>query len=126
MKPILTDEIRDERLAAIDMDASLFREAGHRLIDDIADFLSSIRSYHVTPAHGPRSLQAKLPASMPVTGVDVQPLLKETWDLLCENSLLNGHPRFWGYITSSPAPIGMLADLLASAINSNSVKVPVQ
>jgi aromatic-L-amino-acid/L-tryptophan decarboxylase len=35
------------------------------------------------------------------------------------HSLLNGHPRFFGYITSSPAPIGMLGDLLASALNAN-------
>src|SRR5207253_8831214 len=33
--------------------------------------------------------------------------------------LFNGHPRFFGYITSSPAPIGMLGDLLASALNPN-------
>ena len=36
-----------------------------------------------------------------------------------ENSLLNGHPKFMGYITSSPAPIGVLADLLAATINPN-------
>src|SRR5205814_6103427 len=29
------------------------------------------------------------------------------------------HPRFFGYITSSPAPIGMLGDLLAAALNPN-------
>jgi glutamate/tyrosine decarboxylase-like PLP-dependent enzyme len=38
---------------------------------------------------------------------------------LFAHSLFNGHPRFFGYITSSPAPIGMLGDLLASAINPN-------
>ena len=36
-----------------------------------------------------------------------------------EHSLFNGHPRFFGYITSSPAPIGALGDLLAGAINRN-------
>ncbi|MGB6688950.1 MAG: pyridoxal-dependent decarboxylase [Terracidiphilus sp.] len=35
------------------------------------------------------------------------------------HSLFNGHPRFWGYITSSAAPIGALADLLAAAVNPN-------
>src|SRR5262249_61195197 len=30
-----------------------------------------------------------------------------------------GHPRFFGYITSSPAPVGALGDLLASAVNAN-------
>jgi glutamate/tyrosine decarboxylase-like PLP-dependent enzyme len=38
---------------------------------------------------------------------------------LFEHSLFNGHPRFFGYITASPAPIGILGDLLASAINPN-------
>lgn len=40
-------------------------------------------------------------------------------DLLFDHSLFNGHPRFWGYITSSAAPIGALADLLAAAVNPN-------
>jgi glutamate/tyrosine decarboxylase-like PLP-dependent enzyme len=32
---------------------------------------------------------------------------------------LTGHPRFLGYIVGAPAPIGALADLLASAVNPN-------
>ena len=39
--------------------------------------------------------------------------------MLFNHSLLNGHPKFFGYITSSPAPIGALADLLAAAVNPN-------
>jgi aromatic-L-amino-acid decarboxylase len=39
--------------------------------------------------------------------------------MLIDHSLFNGHPKFWGYITSSAAPIGMLAELLAAAINPN-------
>ena len=38
--------------------------------------------------------------------------------LLFDHSLFNGHPRFYGYITSSAAPIGMLAELLAAAVNA--------
>jgi len=113
------DESLYRRHSPIEMDASAFREAGHQLIDEISDFLSSISQYPVTTAPTPRSLQAKLPKGMPLTGADPTALIKEVWRLMAENSLLNGHPRFWGYITSSPAPVGMLADLLASAINSN-------
>ena len=36
-----------------------------------------------------------------------------------EHSLFNGHPRFFGYITASPAPIGILGELLAAAVNPN-------
>ena len=33
--------------------------------------------------------------------------------------MFNGHPKFLGYITSSAAPIGMLADLLSASVNPN-------
>jgi glutamate/tyrosine decarboxylase-like PLP-dependent enzyme len=39
--------------------------------------------------------------------------------LLFDNSTFNGHPRFWGYITASAAPIGILGELLAAAVNPN-------
>ena len=38
---------------------------------------------------------------------------------LFDHSLFNGHPRFFGYITAPPAPIGILADFLAAAVNPN-------
>ncbi|HEV7127758.1 MAG TPA: pyridoxal-dependent decarboxylase, partial [Ktedonobacterales bacterium] len=46
-------------------------------------------------------------------------MLDSAADLLLAHSLFNGHPRFWGYITSSAAPIGALGDLLAAAVNPN-------
>lgn len=119
MSPVLPHEESDQRQSPIDMDAASFREAGHQLINDIADLLSSIRNNKVTTSPTPRSLQAKLPQEMPLTGMKTESLIKESWQLLVNNSLFNGHPRFWGYITSSPAPVGMLGDLLASAVNSN-------
>ena len=45
--------------------------------------------------------------------------MEEAATLLFDHSLLNGHPRFWGYITSSAAPIGALGDLLAAVVNPN-------
>jgi transcriptional regulator of acetoin/glycerol metabolism len=56
---------------------------------------------------------------MPEKGRQAAQLLEEASTLLFDHSLFNGHPRFWGYITSPAAPIGMLGDLLASAVNPN-------
>jgi glutamate/tyrosine decarboxylase-like PLP-dependent enzyme len=56
---------------------------------------------------------------MPVVGTDPTLLLEHAATLLFEHSLFNGHPRFWGYITSSAAPIGALGDLLAATVNPN-------
>jgi glutamate/tyrosine decarboxylase-like PLP-dependent enzyme len=46
-------------------------------------------------------------------------LLEETARQLFAHSLFNGHPRFFGYITAPPAPIGILGDFLAAALNPN-------
>ena len=119
MNHILSDESLEQRLSIIDMDPSVFRETGFRLINDITEFLSSISDLPVTTVQTPGSLQAKLPGSFPISGTDPSKLMEETWELLANNSLLNGHPKFWGYITSSASPIGILGDLMASAINSN-------
>src|SRR5258705_12360427 len=105
MNSQLSDEALDRRQSPIDMDPALFREAGYQLVNDIAGLLSSIRNYPVTTSPTPRSLQAKLPETIPVTGMAPLSLLKESWQLLVNNSLFNSHPGFWGYITSSPAPI---------------------
>ena len=56
---------------------------------------------------------------LPEEGKDPDVLLRHAADLLFAHSLFNGHPRFYGYITSSAAPIGILADLLAAAVNAN-------
>ena len=114
-----SSEYADTRQRIIDLDAKVFRQAGYQLIDDIARFLSEIGKYPVTPAPAPHIIREMLPQSMPHKGADPSALVKDTWDLLLNHSLFNGHPKFWGYITSSPAPLGMLADLLAAAINSN-------
>jgi glutamate/tyrosine decarboxylase-like PLP-dependent enzyme len=114
-----TVDLSENRSTSINMDAETFRTIGHQLINDVANFLSAIEDRPITNSPLPHELQAKLPSSFPINGMDPSQLIKETWELMVKNSLFNGHPRFWGYITSSPAPIGMLGDLLASAINSN-------
>ena len=60
-----------------------------------------------------------LEGPLPEAGRDPGPLLEQTTRLLFEHSLFNAHPRFFGYITASPAPIGILGDFLASALNAN-------
>jgi aromatic-L-amino-acid/L-tryptophan decarboxylase len=109
------------RVAPLVMTSESFRSVGHELVDRIAGFLSSIHTFPVTPAESPRDVRAALAADrkLPDAGQAPDILLREATRLLLEHSLLNGHPRFFGYVTSSPAPIGMLAELLASAVNAN-------
>jgi glutamate/tyrosine decarboxylase-like PLP-dependent enzyme len=109
------------RAAALDMTGDQFRSLGHDLVNRIADFLASIITRPVTRAESPEDVRAALGATraLPEAGQDPGILLRDAADLLFDHSLFNGHPRFYGYITSSAAPIGMLADLLAAAVNAN-------
>lgn len=109
------------RAAPIALDSDSFRRAGHELVDAIADFLASLPDRPVTPDESPESVRRLIDgeASLPEEGKEAGPLLQRTARLLFDHSLFNGHPRFFGYVTSSPAPVGMLGDLLAAAVNPN-------
>lgn len=108
------------RKTPIEISNQNFKEIGHQLIDEIADFINTIEEKPVTTGESPKQIQDLLGnVSLPENGTSASELLSKTSDLLLNHSLLNGHPKFMGYITSSPAPMGMLADLLAAAVNSN-------
>jgi glutamate/tyrosine decarboxylase-like PLP-dependent enzyme len=109
-----------KRDAILDMDPEEFRKLGHQLIDQISDFLTSLPSRPLTKADTPSEVRTLLKQrSLPEKGMEAEQLLNQVATLLFDHSLFNGHPKFWGYITASPAPIGMLADILAAAVNPN-------
>jgi aromatic-L-amino-acid/L-tryptophan decarboxylase len=113
-----SDLVRDAPLA---MDAVTFRALGHRLVDQVATFLESLPRGPVTRDESPSTVRDALDLTgpLPESGMDPGPLLERTAQQLFDHSLFNGHPRFFGYITAPPAPIGILADFLAAAVNPN-------
>jgi aromatic-L-amino-acid/L-tryptophan decarboxylase len=115
--------MREQRLTPetpLALEPERFRELGHELVDEIADFMRALPGQPVTTTAGPDELRALLPAGgVPEHGEDAGELLRTTARLLFRHSTFNAHPLFLGYITSSPAPIGVLGELLASAVNQN-------
>jgi len=109
-----------KRENSIEISKTEFRKMGYQLIDTISDFLDDISNQPVTTTKSIKELQQLLGnSSLPNKGVSADELLISTSKLLFDNSLLNGHPKFFGFITSSAAPIGALADLLAASVNPN-------
>ena len=110
----------DNRDTSIELGKEEFKRIGYQLIDTIATFIDTIEERPVTTGESPEQVQQLLgTASLPEHGTPAGELLSKTADLLFNHSLLNGHPKFLGYITSSPAPLGALADLLAATVNPN-------
>src|SRR5580698_9701315 len=115
------DDELGNRVSPLAMGSEEFRKLGIELVNRIADFLESLPRRPVTPSESPADIRLALDAQrrLPQKGADASQLLNHAADLLFEHSLFNGHPRFWGYVTSSAAPIGALGDLLAAAVNPN-------
>ncbi len=110
----------NKRENSIDINKKEFQEIGYKLIDTISNFFDVISEKPVTTTKSPKELQKVLGnSSLPEYGLPVEELLSSTSKLLFDHSLFNGHPKFFGFITSSAAPIGALADLLASSVNAN-------
>ena len=118
----MNDEQRDgKRNSPLEMSGEEFRSLGHTLVDRIAAFLDSLPQRKVTTGESPTEIREALDAerTLPQRGADPAQLLDHAADLLMEHSLFNGHPRFWGYITSPAAPLGVLGEMLAAAVNPN-------
>jgi aromatic-L-amino-acid/L-tryptophan decarboxylase len=114
------DDLR-QRETPLKLSSEEFRTLGYRLVDRIARHFETIADRSVTPGESPGVVRRVLGIEnrLPIHGMEPQAVLDEITDMLLLHSLFNAHPRFWGYITAGPAPIGVLADLLASAVNPN-------
>jgi glutamate/tyrosine decarboxylase-like PLP-dependent enzyme len=109
------------RRAAVELAPDDFRSIGHRLVDQLADFLGGLPSRPVTPGETPASVRAAIGSdrALPEQGAEPASVVADAANLLFSHSLLNGHPRFFGYITSSAMPIGAFGDFIAAVLNCN-------
>ncbi len=109
------------REAALAMPPERFRALGHALVDRLADELIRLPQRPVASGASPAAVRAVLDAAraLPSQGEDAGALLDAAATLLFEHSVHSAHPRSHGYIAAAPAPIGVLAELLAAALNAN-------
>lgn len=112
--------MKNHRESPIEINSSEFKTLGYELIDRIAEFIAEIPQKAVSPVEDVESLRSLIKTpSLPQNGTAAKEVIEKAANLLFNHSLLNGHPKFFGYITSSAAPMGALADLLASSVNPN-------
>lgn len=103
---------------AFEMAPGELRALAHRAVDDYCDSLERLASEAPWRA-APAEVRARLRAPLPESGAGPVAAYEEFLRDVLPYRYGNIHPRFFGWVNGSGLPAGVLADFLASAMNSN-------
>ncbi len=99
-------------------DWTAMRSQGHRMLDDMFDYLQTVRDRPVwqpIPAAARGSFSDPLPAG-PTDLADAHARFIRQ---VLPYAVGNAHPRFMGWVHGGGTPVGMLAEMLAAGLNAN-------
>ena len=93
-----------------------FRSLAHRMVDDALDYLQNVRE---RPAWQPMPAEVRdsFAAAVPQRGADAAEVYADFKQRIMPYTNGNIHPRFWGWVQGTGTPLGVMADMLASAMN---------
>jgi len=95
-----------------------FRAQGHRMLDDMIDYLQGIRQ---RPVWQPIPDQARdaFRTSLPAEGSALGEVHQQFMQQILPYAIGNTHPGFFGWVHGGGTPVGMLAEMLAAGLNAN-------
>jgi aromatic-L-amino-acid/L-tryptophan decarboxylase len=99
-------------------DWQAFRAASRRALDDMIDFLQTVRERPVwqqAPAEVLREFRQPLPAGPQ----SLDEVLADFSSLVRPYATGNLHPLFMGWVHGAGTPVGMIAEMLAAGLNAN-------
>jgi len=94
------------------------RAQGHRMLDDMLDYVSNIRERPVWQPI-PDEVRGRFRAALPVKGSGLDEVYREFTDFIVPYATGNVHPGFMGWVHGGGNPVGMLAEMLAAGLNAN-------
>jgi aromatic-L-amino-acid/L-tryptophan decarboxylase len=108
---------RGDDLGRFAMTAEQFRRFGHEVVDLVAEYLATVPD---RPVFKPMTVDERrrlLDQPLPDGGTPPEIAIRRFLETVLPHPMGNGHPRFFGWVNSPPAPIGILAEMLAAAMN---------
>jgi len=99
------------------LDPEHFRRLAHEAVDLVADYLAGLAAAPVFRPMSPAERTTLMQESLGASGVAPELVLERFRTAVLPHAMGNGHPRFFGWVNSPPAPIGIVADFLAAALN---------
>lgn len=95
-----------------------FRAQGHRMLDDIFDYLEHIRERPVWQPIPPE-VREHFRQTMPKEPSDLATVHETFMREILPFAVGNAHPGFMGWVHGGGTPVGMLAEMLAAGLNAN-------
>jgi glutamate/tyrosine decarboxylase-like PLP-dependent enzyme len=99
------------------MDPEAFRRLAHEAVDRLADHLTALPDGPVFTPMKPPERERLVNTPLAREGREADAVLTDIETLVFPRPMGNGHPRFFGWVNSPPAPIGIVAELLAAGLN---------
>jgi aromatic-L-amino-acid decarboxylase len=99
-------------------DWAAFRAQGHRMLDDMLDYLEHIRERPVWQPM-PGEVRARFRGELPVAPSELSAVHDEFMRDILPYSNGNVHPGFMGWVQGGGNAAGMLAEMLAAGLNAN-------
>ena len=103
----------------LDPNSREFREAGHRLVDWVADYLDNVDRHDVLSRVQPGDVAGALPPSPREDGRLYADLLADFESKILPGITHWNHPAFFAYFSITGSQAGILAELLIAALNAN-------
>ena len=97
---------------------SALREQGHRMLDDMLDYLEHIRERPVWQPI-PQEVRAPFHETLPQKPSDLAAVHDIFMRDILPFAVGNAHPGFMGWVHGGGTPVGMLAEMLAAGLNAN-------
>jgi glutamate/tyrosine decarboxylase-like PLP-dependent enzyme len=88
---------------------------GRRMVDDMMAFLKEIRNYQFKQM--PDQVVQTFQQPLPVEPLGFEKTYKAFQDAVLPYPVPAIHPRFWGFVTGTGSPYGVLAEMLAAGLN---------
>jgi len=107
---------RDQNLDPVDWPS--FRAQGHRMLDDILDYIEGIEERPVWQPI-PEEARARFREPLPREGSSLPEAHGQFMADVLPFSTGNTHPGFMGWVHGGGTPVGMLAEMLAAGLNAN-------
>jgi aromatic-L-amino-acid/L-tryptophan decarboxylase len=99
-------------------DWSDVRAQGHRMLDDMFDYLEYIRA-RPTWQPMPDSVRAHFHEALPRAPESLAAIHEEFTQFILPYATGNPHPGFMGWVHGGGTAVGMLAEMLAAGLNAN-------